>query len=47
MIMVMANCIVLNKVVRVLESAYGYDKGAIITVLEWLLSTHALQGGAT
>ncbi|MHB1544967.1 MAG: PIN domain-containing protein [Gammaproteobacteria bacterium] len=34
------NCIVLIEVVWVLESAYGYDKQAVITALERLLSTH-------
>ncbi len=34
------NSVVLSEVVWVLESAYGYDKEAVITVLERLLSTH-------
>lgn len=34
------NCIVLSEVVWVLESAYGYEKEAVIGVLERLLSTH-------
>ncbi len=34
------NCIVLSEVVWVLESAYGYDKEAVVTMLERLLSTH-------
>lgn len=34
------NCIVLSEVVWVLESAYGYGKEAIVTMLERLLSTH-------
>ncbi|HEX9626675.1 MAG TPA: type II toxin-antitoxin system VapC family toxin [Acidiferrobacterales bacterium] len=37
------NCIVLCEVVWVLESAYGYDKEAIVTTLEHLLSTHELE----
>ncbi len=37
------NCIVLSEVVWVLESAYGYDKEAIVAVLERLLSTHELE----
>jgi predicted nucleic-acid-binding protein len=37
------NCIVLSEVVRVLESAYGYDKGAVVTMLERLLSTHEVE----
>ena len=37
------NCIVLSEVVWVLESAYGYDKEAIITALERLLSTHEVE----
>ena len=37
------NCIVLSEVVWVLESAYGYDKEAIVGVLERLLSTHEVQ----
>ena len=37
------NCIVLSEVVWVLESAYGYDKEAIINVLERLLSTHEVE----
>lgn len=34
------NCIVLCEAVWVLESAYGYDKDAIASMLEKLLSTH-------
>ncbi len=34
------NGIVLSEVVWVLESAYGFDKEAVITVPERLLSTH-------
>lgn len=37
------NCVVLSEVVRVLESAYGYDKGAVVTMLERLLSTHEVE----
>jgi len=37
------NCIVLSEVVWVLESAYGFDKEAMITVLERLLSTHEVE----
>jgi predicted nucleic-acid-binding protein len=37
------NCIVLSETVWVLESAYGYDKEAIITALEHLLSTHEVE----
>ena len=37
------NCIVLSEVVWVLESAYGYDKEAVITALERLLSTHEVE----
>lgn len=37
------NCIVLCEVVWVLESAYGYDKEAVITVLERVLSTHEVE----
>jgi predicted nucleic-acid-binding protein len=37
------NCIVLSEVVWVLESGYGYDKDAIIAVLERLLSTHEVE----
>jgi predicted nucleic-acid-binding protein len=37
------NCIVLSEVVWVLESAYGYDKGAVVTMLERLLSTHEVE----
>jgi len=37
------NCIVLSEVVWALESAYGYDKEAIITALEQLLSTHEVE----
>lgn len=34
------NCIVLSEVIWVLESAYGFDKESILTMLERLLSTH-------
>ena len=34
------NCIVLSEAVWVLESAYGYGKEAIASMLERLLSTH-------
>ncbi len=37
------SCIVLSEVVWVLESAYGYEKGAVITMLERLLSTHEVE----
>ena len=37
------NCIVLSEVVWVLESAYGFGKEAVITVLERLLSTHEVE----
>ena len=37
------NCIVLSEVVWVLESAYNYDKEAIISTLERLLSTHEVE----
>ena len=37
------NCIVLSEVVWVLESAYDYDKEAIIGTLERLLSTHEVE----
>lgn len=37
------NCIVLSEMVWVLESAYGYDKDAIIIALERLLSTHEVE----
>ena len=37
------NCIVLSKIVWVLESAYGYEKAAVVTVLEQLLSTHEVE----
>lgn len=37
------NCIVLSEVVWVLESAYNYDKEAIISALERLLSTHEVE----
>jgi len=37
------NCIVLSEVVWVLESAYGYDKVAVVSVLEGLLSTHEVE----
>ncbi len=37
------NCIVLSEVVWVLESAYGYDKEAVITALVRLLSTHEVE----
>ncbi len=37
------SCIVLSEVVWVLESAYGYDKEAIVRVLERLLSTQELE----
>jgi predicted nucleic acid-binding protein len=37
------NCSVLSEVVWVLESAYGYDKEAIISALERLLSTHEVE----
>lgn len=37
------NCIVLSEVVWVLESAYGYEKEAIIGALERLLSTHEVE----
>ena len=37
------NYIVLSEVVWVLESAYGYDKEAVITALERLLSTHEVE----
>ena len=37
------NCIVLSEVVWVLESAYGYDKEAIVDALDRLLSTHELE----
>lgn len=36
------SCIVLAETVWVLESAYGYDKEAIVTALEQLLSTHEI-----
>jgi predicted nucleic-acid-binding protein len=39
------SCIVLSEIVWVLESAYGYDKGAVIMVLERLLSTHEVEVG--
>lgn len=37
------NCIVLSEMVWVLESAYDYDKEAIATALERLLSTHEVE----
>ena len=37
------NGIVLSEVVWVLESAYGYEKAAVVTVLERLLSTHEVE----
>lgn len=37
------NCIVLSEVVWVLESAYGYDKEAVVAILERLLSTHEVE----
>jgi len=37
------NCIVLSEVVWVLESAYGYEKGAVVAMLERLLSTHEVE----
>ncbi|MEO6696616.1 MAG: type II toxin-antitoxin system VapC family toxin [Gammaproteobacteria bacterium] len=37
------NCIVLCEAVWVLESAYGYGKEAIVTMLERLLSTHEIE----
>lgn len=37
------NCIVLCEVVWVLESAYGYNKDAVIATLEQLLSTHEVE----
>jgi len=37
------NCIVLSEVVWVLESAYSYDKEAVVTMLERLLSTHEVE----
>ncbi len=37
------NCIVLSEIVWVLESAYGYEKAAVVTVLERLLSTHEVE----
>ena len=37
------NCIVLSEVVWVLESAYGFDKEAIVMMLERLLSTHEIE----
>jgi len=37
------NCIVLSETVWVLESAYGYDKSAIVSMLERLLSTHEIE----
>lgn len=37
------NCIVLSEVVWVLESAYGYDKEAVINTMERLLSTHEVE----
>src|SRR3990172_6248268 len=37
------NCIVLCEIVWVLESAYGYDKEEIVSLLERLLSTHEIE----
>jgi len=37
------NCIVLSEVVWVLESAYGYEKEAVVSMLERLLSTHEVE----